>query len=78
MATATMEPKTAVMANETEIANAIGVLRHAGLADDVLDEIELDRRLAISLEQANNGTLRPTKEIVNEILGELKRGYYNK
>jgi len=73
-----MATATAVMANETEIANAIGVLRHAGLADDVLDEIELDRRLAISLEQANNGMLRPTKEIVNEILGELKRGYYNK
>ncbi|MCL2284062.1 MAG: hypothetical protein FWC26_12170 [Fibromonadales bacterium] len=43
---------------------------------DVLNEIELDRRLAISIEQANNGMLGPTKEVVNEILGELKRGYY--
>jgi len=73
-----MATATAVMANETEIANAIGVLRHAGLDEEMLNEIELDRRLAISIEQANNGMLRPTKEIVNEILGELKRGYYNK
>jgi len=71
MATATMEPKTAVMANETEIANAIGVLRVAGLADDLLDKIALDRALAKSLAQADRGEKMPIKEaerIINERL----------
>jgi hypothetical protein len=34
---------TAVMASETEIANAIGVLRRAGINDDLLDKMELGR-----------------------------------
>jgi hypothetical protein len=67
---------TATMADEAEIANAIGVLRHAGLNDDLLDKIELDRRLKISEEQDKMGLYEPTEKVVGEILSELANGRY--
>ncbi|MCL2284451.1 MAG: hypothetical protein FWC26_14135 [Fibromonadales bacterium] len=78
MATATMEPKTAVMANETEIANAIGVLRHAGIANDILDEIEIDRRLKISMEQAEKGLGEPIEDFKRELDQQFASGYFSK
>jgi hypothetical protein len=63
---------TAVMASETEIANAIGVLRRAGINDDLLDKVELDRRLSISLEQFERGETMPAEEVVKEIRKKLK------
>jgi len=73
-----MAAATAVMANETEIANAIGVLRHAGLADDVLDEIELDRRLSHSLEQANRGETFPIEQLKKQVMEKFANGYYDR
>jgi hypothetical protein len=73
-----MAAMTETVVRETEIKEAMGVLGLDNWVDDLLDEIELDRRLKISLEQADKGLLRPTKEVVNEILGELKNGKYAK
>jgi len=64
---------TAVMANETEVANAIGVLRGAGLADDLLDEIELDRELQLSLEEEDTISLDEWEKRVTE---KAANGYY--
>jgi len=78
MATMTMEPETEITANETEIKQAMRVLGLDSWSDNVLDEIELNRRLKISLEQADKGMARPTKEVVNEILTELENGSFGR
>ncbi|MDR2579994.1 MAG: hypothetical protein LBC85_03255 [Fibromonadaceae bacterium] len=69
---------TAIMANETEIANAMGVLGLGGLANDLLDEIELDRRLSISLKQFESGKAMPIEEAERIIDERLASGYYDK
>jgi len=56
----------------TEVKQAMGTLRLGEWTEDLLDEIELDRRLKISLEQADRGELRPAEMIINELLTELK------
>ncbi|MCL1966420.1 MAG: hypothetical protein FWF67_00905 [Fibromonadales bacterium] len=56
----------------TEVKQAMGMLRLGEWTEDLLDEIELDRRLKISLEQADRGELRPAEMIINELLTELK------
>jgi hypothetical protein len=72
MAMATMEA--------VSIPTIIRAMNEIGLEDrtdnflDKLDEMELDRRLEISLAQADKGLFRPTKEVVNEALEELKNG----
>jgi len=73
-----METATEIVANETEIKEAMTSLRLDGWIDDLLDEIELNRRLKISLEQADRGELRPADMIINEITAELKNGYYDR
>jgi hypothetical protein len=65
-----MATETAVLANETEIANALNVFGLGNFTDNVLDEIELQRHLKISLEQADRGELIPASEVKKEI-GEL-------
>ena len=67
-----MATETAVLANETEIANALNVFGLGNFTSSVLDEIELNRRLKISLEQADNGMTRPVEEAVKDILTDLK------
>jgi len=69
-----MAIETAVLANETEIANALNVFGLGNFTSSVLDEIELNRRLKISLEQADNGMTRPVEEAVKDILTDLKNG----
>jgi hypothetical protein len=69
-----MATETAILANETEIANAMNVLGLGNFAAGVLDEIELNRRLKISLEQADKGMTRPVEEAVKDILTDLKNG----
>jgi len=66
----TMAAATEVVANEAEIKQAMSNLRLDNWVDDVLDEIELNRGLKISIEQADRGELIPAKEVKNEI-GEL-------
>ena len=67
-----------VIANETEIKNAMGVLGLGNLADDLLDEIELDRELAISLAQAKRGQTMPIEEAERIMKERFASGYYDK
>jgi hypothetical protein len=69
---------TAVTANEKEIKQAMSILRLDNWTDELLDEIELNRRLEISLEQADKGELRPADTIINELLAKIRSGYYDK
>jgi hypothetical protein len=76
VATMTMEPKTAV-----EPGIIITAMERIGLRDkveDLLDEIELQRRLKISEEQDEMGLYEPTEKVVEEILTELKSGQYTR
>ena len=69
---------TEVIANETEIKQAMETLRLGEWTDDILDEIELQRHLKISLEQADRGELIPASEVKKEI-GELfTNGHFNR
>jgi hypothetical protein len=65
-----MATATEVIANETEIKQAMGVLGLDGLTAALLDEIELQKQLKFSLEQADKGELIPANEVKKEI-GEL-------
>jgi hypothetical protein len=76
MATATMEAVS--IPTITRVMNEIGLECRTDDFLDKLDEMELDRRLEISLAQADKGLLRPTKEVVNEVLEELKNGRYTR
>ncbi|MDR0515538.1 MAG: hypothetical protein LBH25_00665 [Fibromonadaceae bacterium] len=70
--------ETATIANETEIANAINALRLAGLDIDLIEEIELDSRLKISLEQADKGLGRPIEDFKKELEQKFASGYFSK
>jgi hypothetical protein len=65
-----MATATEIVANEAEIKQAMTILRLDKWVDDVLDEIELNRGLKTSIEQADRGELIPAREVKNEI-GEL-------
>jgi hypothetical protein len=67
-----MELAKETIASAAEIRRAMGTLRLGEWTDDLLDEIELDRRLEISLAQADRGEMRPAEMIITEILAELK------
>jgi len=67
-----MATATEVIANEAEIKQAMSNLRLDNWVDDVLDEIELNRRLDISLEQAEKGMTKPVREAINKILARLE------
>jgi len=73
-----METATEIVANETEIKEAMTSLRLDGWVDDLLDEIELNRRLKISLEQADRGETMSLEE-AEKTLAErkAKNGYYS-
>ena len=45
---------------------------------DALDEIWLDARLQISIEQADRGEGMPAEEVENRIKERIKNGYYAK
>jgi len=71
-----MATATEVLANETEIANALNVLGLGNFTASVLDEIELDRRLKKSLEQLERGETIPIEETIKKIREKLNNGYY--
>ena len=56
------ETATDIIANETEIKQAMKVLRLGEWTNDLLDEIELDRRLKKSLEQFERGETMTVEE----------------
>jgi hypothetical protein len=69
---------TALMASEVEIKQAMGVLGLDGLTDALLDEIELDRELAISLAEADRGEKMPIEQAEKIMKERFANGYYNK
>jgi hypothetical protein len=73
-----MATATAVLANETEIKQAMGVLGLDGLADALLDEIELDRELAISIAQADRGETITIDELEKRVNEKVANGYYKR
>jgi hypothetical protein len=62
----------------TEVKQAMGVLRLGEWADDVLEEIELNRRLKTSLEQDDKGETFPIAELKKQVMENLANGYYCK
>jgi hypothetical protein len=73
-ATMTMKPKTAV-----EPGIIITAMERIGLRDkveDLLDEIELQRRLKISEEQDEMGLGATVEELKKRTTEKLKNGYY--
>jgi hypothetical protein len=74
MATATATDTLTV----TEVKQAMKVLRLGEWTEDLLDEIELDRRLKISLEQADRGEGRPIEEFKKELNQKFASGYFSK
>jgi len=78
MATMAMEPATEITANETEIKQAMEVLGLGSIADDLLDEIELDRELAISIAQADRGEKMSLEEAERIVEQKFASGYYDR
>jgi hypothetical protein len=62
-------------ANEIEIKKAMGVLGLDSLVDDLLDEIELDRELQLSLKEEDTISLEEWEQRVME---KAANGYYKK
>jgi len=72
------ETATEIIANETEIKRAMKVLRLSEWTNDLLDEIELDRRLKKSLEQCERGETMPIEEAERIMKERFASGYYDK
>jgi hypothetical protein len=70
-----MATATEVIANETEIKQAMGVLGLGNWVDNLLDEIELDRELQLSLEEEDTVSLEEWEQKVAE---KAANGYYRK
>jgi hypothetical protein len=74
----TMNAATETVARMAEIKQAMEVLRLGEWTDDLLDEIELNRRLKISLEQDDKGLTMSLEEMEKELLErKAKNGYYS-
>jgi len=73
-----MATATEVIANETEIKQAMGVLRLDNLAGDLLEEIKLNKRFKRSLEQDDKGETFPISELKKQVMENLANGYYCK
>jgi hypothetical protein len=73
-----METATEIIANETEIKQAMDVLGLGSLVDNLLDEIELDRELAISIAQADRGETFPIEELEKQVMEKFANGYYDR
>ncbi len=73
-----MAAATEVIANETEIKRAMEVLRLENWTNDLLDEIELDRRLRKSLEQFKRGETMTIEEAEKIMKEKFASGYYDR
>ena len=65
-----------IIANETEIKEAMTTLRLDNWVDDLMDEIELNRRLKISIAQADRGETMSLEELERRTAEKMKNGYY--
>jgi len=68
----------ATIANELEIRRAMSVLKIDNWADDLLDEIELDRELKMSLEEDEKGETVSLEEAEKQMKEKFANGYYDK
>ena len=73
-----MATATEIIANETEIKQAMKSLRLDTWTDELLDEIELGRRLKHSLEQADRGETFPIEELKKQVREKFSNGYYDR
>jgi len=71
-----MATETAVLANETEIANAMASLGLEVWKEALLDEIELNRRLSKSIEQFKKGETLTMEELDKRVMEKFDNGYY--
>jgi len=71
-----MATETAVLANETEIANAMVNLGLEVWKEALLDEIELNRRLSKSIEQCKKGETLTMEELDKRVMEKFDNGYY--
>jgi len=71
-----MATETAILANETEIANALNVFGLGNFAPGVLDEIELDRQLQKGIEQIERGETLTLQEFENQMNEKVANGFY--
>jgi hypothetical protein len=74
MATATATDTLTV----TEVKQAMKVLRLGEWTEDLLDEIELDRELAISIAQADAGKTISIDELERRVNEKVANGYYKR
>jgi len=73
-----MATKTEVLANETEIANALNSFGLGNFTESILDEIEMNKRFKKSLEQDDRGETFPIEQLEKQFMENLKNGYYCK
>jgi len=71
-----MATETTVLANETEIANAMDVFGLGNFAPSVLDEIELDRQLQKGIEQIERGETLTLQEFEKQMNEKVANGFY--
>ncbi len=71
-----MATETAILANETEIANALNVFGLGNFADNVLEEIELDRQLQKGIEQIERGETLTLQEFEARMNEKVANGFY--
>jgi hypothetical protein len=73
-----MATATEILANKTEIKEAMGELGLDHWVDDLLDEIELGRRLKRSIEQADRGETMPIEDLEKQVKEKFANGYYDR
>jgi len=73
-----MATETAVMASETEIANAMAGIGLEVWKEALLDQIELNRRLNKSIEQFKKGETLTMEELDKRVMEKFENGYYLK
>jgi len=73
-----MATETAVMASETEIANAMAGIGLEVWKEALLDQIELNRRLNKSIEQFKRGETLTMEELDRRVMEKFENGYYLK
>jgi len=73
-----METATEAVVNKAEIKVAMGELGIDHWVDDLLDEIELQRQLKISMEQDDRGEVFPIEELEKQVMENFANGYYDR
>ncbi|MCL2283377.1 MAG: hypothetical protein FWC26_08685 [Fibromonadales bacterium] len=73
-----MATAMATIPNSAEIKEAMEGLGLDRWTDDLLDEIELNRRLKISLEQDDRGETMSAEEAERQIKERFANGYYTR